>query len=91
MHGFTRTINWAVESVACHPDDAVTATFCLTTGDITRAQWPHDFALRYQILIGATLSMRLEVEINQPILSCSKKRCTPTSHWAMCAVHANRF
>jgi D-hexose-6-phosphate mutarotase len=62
VHGFARTMRWAVASVACDPDDSVTATFCLTASDVTRAQWPHDFTLRYRITVGTTLAMRLEVE-----------------------------
>ena len=62
MHGFARTMNWSVKSVACAADDSVTATFCLSASDTTRAQWPHDFSLRYQITVGAALQMCLAVE-----------------------------
>ena len=61
-HGFARTAEWEVESLAEDGDGVVTAVFHLTADDGTRALWPNDFDLRYRVAIGHTLTLTLEVE-----------------------------
>lgn len=61
-HGFARTEEWRVESLALESDETVTAVFQLDASATTRAAWPHDFALRFRVAIGRTLGMTLEVE-----------------------------
>ena len=62
MHGFARTTEWELESVAVSPAGEVSLTLTLAASDATRAHWPHDFILRHVIQIGARLSMTLIVE-----------------------------
>ncbi len=62
MHGFARTSEWEVESLASWVDQVVTVVLRLVADDATRALWPHDFVLRHRITIGSTLEMALEVE-----------------------------
>jgi glucose-6-phosphate 1-epimerase len=62
MHGFARLVEWQVESLVVDGDETVTAVFCLAADDNTRAQWPHDFVLRYRVAVGRTLTLTLEVE-----------------------------
>ncbi len=61
-HGFARTAEWQVESLAIDGDDVVTAVLQLEATGATRELWPHDFTLRYRVAIGRTLTMTLEVD-----------------------------
>ena len=61
-HGFARTTLWEVESIAADGGHTVLAVLRLTADDATRALWPHDFILRLHLVIGASLTMLLEVE-----------------------------
>lgn len=61
-HGFARTNEWTVESLTVDGDQVVTAVFQLLANDATRAAWPHDFALRFRVTVGRTLTMTLETE-----------------------------
>ncbi len=61
MHGFARTSEWDIESIA-DADETVTVTLRLNASGVTSAQWPHDFILRHRMTIGAKLTMELEVE-----------------------------
>jgi len=61
-HGFARTTEWCIESLAIDGDQVVTAVFQLGATDQTRAAWPHDFSLRFRVAVGHTLTMTLEVE-----------------------------
>ncbi len=61
-HGFARLAEWQVESVAIDGDEIVIAVFRLKANSRTRALWPHDFALRYRVVIGRALTLTLEVE-----------------------------
>ncbi len=62
LHGFARLAEWQVESLVVDSDETVTAVFCLGADADTRAQWPYDFALRYRVAVGRTLTLMLEVE-----------------------------
>jgi glucose-6-phosphate 1-epimerase len=61
-HGFARLAEWQVESVTSDGDEVVTAFFSLKADAFTRAFWPHEFALRYRVVVGRELTMILEVE-----------------------------
>lgn len=59
-HGFARTSEWQVESLAIDDDNIVTLVLQLRSDERTRALWPHDFALRFRVEIARTLTMTLE-------------------------------
>jgi len=61
-HGFARTMEWEVESLALDGNQTVIAVFRLESSDQTRALWPHDFCLRHRVVVGTQLVMTLEVE-----------------------------
>ncbi len=61
-HGFARTREWAVESVAPAGDGSVAITLALEADDATRATWPHEFRIRHRVVFGQRLEMTLEVE-----------------------------
>lgn len=61
-HGFARTSEWEVESLTSDAAQTVAAVFRLAAGDATRAQWPHDFLLRYRVEIGRALTLTLETQ-----------------------------
>ena len=61
-HGFARTNEWSVESLTIDGEQVVTAVFQLGASDQTRAAWPHDFSLRFRVVVGRTLTMTLETE-----------------------------
>jgi len=61
-HGFARTNEWSVESLSIDGEQVVTVVFHLAASDQTRAAWPHDFSLRFRVVIGRTLAMTLETE-----------------------------
>lgn len=61
-HGFARTHEWSVESLTVDGDQVVTVVFQLGASDQTRSAWPHDFSLRFRVVVGRTLTMTLETE-----------------------------
>jgi glucose-6-phosphate 1-epimerase len=61
MHGFARVAEWSVES-ARHDAGSTTLVLGLKSSDATRALWPHDFILRYTIMLADTLTMELLVQ-----------------------------
>ncbi len=61
-HGFARTSDWEVESLANDGDGIVTAVFRLASDARTRALWPHDFEMHYRVAIGRNLTLTLEVD-----------------------------
>jgi glucose-6-phosphate 1-epimerase len=61
-HGFARTREWAVESVASANDGSVAVTLALEADDDTRSMWPHEFKIRHRVVFGQRLEMTLEVE-----------------------------
>lgn len=60
-HGFTRTMEWEVESLTCADGKNVELVLMMESTDATRALWPHDFTLRHRISLGSQLTMQLEV------------------------------
>ena len=61
-HGFARTAEWSVESVARGDDESVAVVLRLDATDASRATWPHDFCIRHRVVFGRRLEMALEVE-----------------------------
>jgi glucose-6-phosphate 1-epimerase len=61
-HGFARTSEWQIESLSIDSEEVVTAVFSLSASSETKKLWPHDFTLRYRVVIGRTLVLTLETE-----------------------------
>jgi D-hexose-6-phosphate mutarotase len=64
-HGFARTLEWSVES-AQPSGEALSLALVLTPSGATRAAWPHAFALRCRVTVGAALEVALTVENRAP-------------------------
>lgn len=60
-HGFARTRDWTLEDVRRGGKDTVLA-FRLVSTNETRAIWPHEFLLDYEIRIGEDLILTLRTE-----------------------------
>ncbi len=60
-HGFARTTDWTLEDVRREGEDTV-LTFRLVATNETRAIWPHEFLLDYEIRIGEDLILTLRTE-----------------------------
>ncbi|HEY2343112.1 MAG TPA: D-hexose-6-phosphate mutarotase, partial [Chthoniobacteraceae bacterium] len=60
-HGFARTLNWGLESLAAE-GNGVVVSLVLRANDETKAHWPHEFHLRHRIKVAQELEMTLEVE-----------------------------
>lgn len=60
-HGFVRNLFWTVGEVA---EDAagVTLNFHLSDSDETRGFWPYAFELRFEVKMGAQLSVELHIK-----------------------------
>lgn len=61
-HGFVRTAEWALESLAQSASGEVEVVLSFSANDATRAAWPHDFTIRHRITVGDALEMVVEVE-----------------------------
>jgi glucose-6-phosphate 1-epimerase len=59
-HGFARIRQWQLDSIA-QEDRAVTVNLFTKSDASTKAWWPADFELRYQVTFGAKLVLRLEL------------------------------
>lgn len=66
MHGFARARDWRLLSRGDGPDGAVVLELGLDDDEATRRLWPPTFALRYRVIVGATLHMALEVVNTSP-------------------------
>ncbi|HET6763618.1 MAG TPA: D-hexose-6-phosphate mutarotase [Longimicrobiaceae bacterium] len=60
-HGFARTAEWAVASVADEGSGPSIAVLRLEDSDATRAIWPHAFAAELRVALDERLSVRLTV------------------------------
>jgi glucose-6-phosphate 1-epimerase len=60
MHGFVRTRPWEVRAVR-REGDAVVASFSIASDDQTRAIWPNDFEIFFDVSFGRSLAMQLNV------------------------------
>ncbi len=61
-HGFARTMEWELESLASRDNGEIHIVLRLASSAATLALWPHEFTLRHRITIGEQLHMALEVE-----------------------------
>jgi D-hexose-6-phosphate mutarotase len=59
-HGFARTTEWELQSVR-RDADRVIVELTLNSSDDTRRLWPHEFELRFAVVIGPRLEMSLTV------------------------------
>ena len=60
-HGFVRTKEWQVASIA-EQDGEVCAHFFTMSDETTRQWWPFDFRLDYRITVGTCLSLELTMQ-----------------------------
>ena len=60
-HGFARLADWTLVRTVEREDRSVVATFALEGEQLSEA-WPFRFRATYEVSVGATLSMILEVE-----------------------------
>ena len=58
-HGFVRTKEWRVESIAANREESVSVRLSTESDDGTRRWWPYDFRLEYGISIGRVLKLEL--------------------------------
>jgi glucose-6-phosphate 1-epimerase len=61
LHGLARLLTWSVESVTEESGDSLRAALTLASDDYTRSILPQEFALRYDVTVGASLEMALTV------------------------------
>ena len=62
-HGFARTAEWTVESVAQLSDGDASATLTLRDSTVSRTIWPHPFLATVAVRVGGTrLAVSLAVE-----------------------------
>jgi glucose-6-phosphate 1-epimerase len=61
MHGFARTMEWAVERTALGKDGSVEIALALGPDEVTHGFGYDVFSLRFRVTVGRTLEMRLEV------------------------------
>lgn len=61
-HGFVRTKEWKIESIAVQKDDSVSVDFSTGSDDATRRWWPFDFRLEYRITIARDLKLELTMK-----------------------------
>src|SRR4029453_11202514 len=66
MHGFARSRAWRLLTSGPGPDDSVVLELGLEDDDATRALWSSAFSLRYRVIVGATLSLTIEVVNTSP-------------------------
>jgi glucose-6-phosphate 1-epimerase len=60
-HGFVRTREWQLDSVALAPYGYVSIACSTGSDESTRRWWPHDFRLALRIIAGETLRLELTV------------------------------
>lgn len=60
MHGFARTMEWAVEATALGTDGSVEIALVLEPDEVTRGFGYDAFHLRFRVAVGRTLEMKLE-------------------------------
>ena len=62
MHGFVRLVGWRMEAASQGADGSVALVLTLDRSGAKDPPWPHDFALRYRVAVGAMLELALEVQ-----------------------------
>jgi glucose-6-phosphate 1-epimerase len=61
QHGFARTREWEIESCDARGDGSVRIVLTTSSDDETRKLWPHEFMLRFIVVVSSVLDMTLEV------------------------------
>jgi glucose-6-phosphate 1-epimerase len=61
-HGFVRTREWQIESIAEEEEGAAAVLLSTQSDDSTKRWWPVDFSLEYRITIGRELELELTVK-----------------------------
>jgi D-hexose-6-phosphate mutarotase len=62
MHGFARTLPWSLVSAGIQDDGATCLTLELAGDASLCALWPHAFAFRLDVVVGAELKLRMTAE-----------------------------
>jgi D-hexose-6-phosphate mutarotase len=62
MHGFARTLPWSLVSAGIQDDGATCLTLELAGDASVCALWPHAFAFRLDVVVGAELKLRMTAE-----------------------------
>ncbi len=57
-HGVVRTTAWEITSITRQSEDIV-ISLLITSSDLTRKFWPHEFRLTHRITVGAQLKLEL--------------------------------
>ena len=60
-HGFARLLDWTLAGAVERDDQSVAVTFALEGARLSEA-WPFRFRAEYEVAVGSTLTMSLEVE-----------------------------
>jgi glucose-6-phosphate 1-epimerase len=60
-HGFVRTREWRLESIAAEEDGSVSVVCSTESDESTRRWWPREFRMVYRVTIGDTLGLELTV------------------------------
>jgi glucose-6-phosphate 1-epimerase len=69
-HGFTRSMDWAIEATKLRNDGKVEITLAFAPGEITRGFGFDAFQLRFRVTVGSELEMELETrnEAKEPLI-----------------------
>ena len=62
MHGFVRLVAWRMEAASQGADGSVALVLMLDRSGAMDPPWPHDFALRYRVVVGTMLELALEAQ-----------------------------
>jgi glucose-6-phosphate 1-epimerase len=60
-HGFARLRQWQIEACDARSDGSVRVVLALAHDASTLQQWPHEFSIRYLIVISSALELTLEI------------------------------
>lgn len=60
-HGFVRTREWRLESIAAVAEERVIVRLSTESNDSTRRWWPFEFRVEYRITVGSELKLELTV------------------------------
>lgn len=61
-HGFVRTKEWRLDSIAANEDGSVSVVCSTESDEATRRWWPHEFRVVYRVTIGDALRLELTVK-----------------------------
>ena len=75
-HGFGRLSDWRLASVE-YASDRATAEFVLDSSQVTSAEFPHPYEVRYSVSAGESLDLDLRVRNTGEEAPHSKRHCIP--------------